>query len=62
MNNHTITIERVSGASSYLGRTPAHDYQAKCSCGWVSNPAWLKSTIRRVAEYHTSAAMITSTA
>lgn len=59
MNNHSITIERVS---SYSGSTPAQDYQAKCSCGWLGNRAWLEATVRRGADYHTSAAAITSTA
>ncbi len=51
MNNHTIAIERVSS-----------DYQAECSCGWVSNRAWLEATVRRVAGNHMSAAIIPPTA
>jgi hypothetical protein len=62
MNNHTITIEKVSGVSSYLGRTPAPDYQAKCSCGWVSYPAWLEATVRRIADNHMATAVFKSTA
>jgi hypothetical protein len=49
INNHTITIERDS--------TPAQDYQAECSCGWVSNRAWLEATARRFADYHMAAAI-----
>jgi len=56
MNNHTITIEPVSSSSD---STPGHDHQAKCSCGWVSNRAWLAATARRTAAYHMSAAVIT---
>lgn len=51
MNNHTIAIEKVSA-----------DYLAECSCGWVSNRAWLEATVRRVAENHVSAAIVPSTA
>jgi hypothetical protein len=47
MNNHTITITRDS--------TPARNYQAECSCGWVSNQSWLEATARRVADYHMAA-------
>jgi hypothetical protein len=47
MNNHTITIKRDS--------TPAQDYQAECSCGWVSNRSWLEATARRVAHNHMAA-------
>jgi hypothetical protein len=50
MNNHTITIESVS----FSDRTPGEDYQAKCSCGWVSYRSWLKATARRVADNHTA--------
>ncbi len=59
MNNHTITIKRIP---SYSNRTPDQDYQAKCSCGWVSNQAWLQATACRAAYNHMSAAVITSTA
>jgi hypothetical protein len=51
MNNHTITIK---GVSSYSNITPAQHYQAKCSCDWMSNQAWLEATVRRVAQYHMS--------
>jgi hypothetical protein len=47
MNNHTITVTRDS--------TPARNYQAECSCGWVSNQSWLEATARRVADYHMAA-------
>lgn len=47
MNNHTITIKKDSA--------PAQDYQAECSCGWVSNRSWLEATARRVADYHMAA-------
>lgn len=57
MNNHTMTIQKVQ---SYSDRTPAHHYQAECSCGWVSNQAWLEATVRR-ADNHRTAAVITST-
>jgi hypothetical protein len=56
MNDHIITIERVSSSSA---STPSHEHQAKCSCGWVSNRAWLAATVRRVADYHMSAAVTT---
>jgi hypothetical protein len=56
MNGHTITIERVSSSSD---SAPGHDHQAKCSCGWVSNRAWLTATVRRVADYHLSATLTT---
>jgi hypothetical protein len=59
MNGHTITIERVSSSSD---SAPGHDHQAKCSCGWVSNRAWLAATVRRVADYHLSATITTSRA
>lgn len=49
MNNHTITIKRDSA--------PPQDYQAECSCGWVSNRSWLEATARRVANYHMAAAI-----
>ncbi len=52
MNNHIITIGRVS---SYSDRTPAQDYRAECSCGWVSNQSWLEATARRVADHHIAA-------
>lgn len=52
MNKHTITIGKVS---SYSGGTPAQDYQAECSCGWVSNRSWLEATARRGANYHMAA-------
>jgi hypothetical protein len=52
MKNHTITIKRVS---SYSDSTPALDYQAECSCGWVSKRSWLEATARRVTEYHMAA-------
>ena len=55
MNGHTITIEMISSSSD---STPRHDHQAKCSCGWVSNRAWLAATVRRVADYHMSASVI----
>lgn len=58
MSSHTITIARVS---SYSDSAPDQDYQAECSCGWVSNRAWLEATVRRVAGYHMSAAVIPST-
>ena len=54
MNNHTITIQKVS---SYTDRTPAEDYQAKCSCGWVSHRSWLEATARRIAHNHMTAAI-----
>jgi hypothetical protein len=47
MNNHTITIKRDN--------TPTQDYQAECSCGWISHRAWLEATVRRVADNHTTA-------
>jgi hypothetical protein len=49
MNNHRITIERVSSNS---GSPPTHDYQAQCLCGWISNRSWLEATARRVANSH----------
>lgn len=52
MKNHTITIETVPAVSSRLGGTTSQDYQAKCSCGWVSQRAWLKATVRRAADMH----------
>jgi hypothetical protein len=52
MNKHTITIGR---ASSYPDSTPDQDYQAECSCGWVSNRSWLEATARRVANCHVAA-------
>jgi hypothetical protein len=47
MNEHTITIARDS--------SPAQDYQAECSCGWVSHQSWLEATARRVADNHMAA-------
>lgn len=52
MNNHIVTIERVSSNSD---RTLTQDYRADCSCGWVSNPSWLEASARRVADYHIAA-------
>jgi|GraSoi013_1_20cm_3_1032427.scaffolds.fasta_scaffold91965_1 hypothetical protein len=56
MNDHTITIEKV--ASSSNGNPAVQDYQAQCSCGWMSNRSWLAATARRVADYHVSAKVI----
>ena len=39
MNKRTIIIQKVSFCS---GRTRAEDYQANCSCGWVSHRFWQK--------------------
>jgi hypothetical protein len=55
MNNHTITIQKVS---SYSNRTPDEEYQAKCSCGWVSHRSWLQATARRVAHNHMAAVIL----
>lgn len=52
MNNHTITIAKVSSSSD---GNSVQDYQAQCSCGWVSNRSWLAATARRVADYHMAA-------
>ena len=47
INAHNIHITRDS--------TPAQDYQAECSCGWVSHRSWLEATARRVAHNHMAA-------
>ena len=49
MNSRTITIERIPSGSN---RILDQDYQAKCSCGWVSNPAWLQAIVCRAAYGH----------
>jgi hypothetical protein len=59
MNNHTITIERIPSCSNL---TSEQDYQAKCSCGWVSNQNWLQATVCHAAYNHMSAEVIISTA
>jgi hypothetical protein len=57
MNSHAITIERIPSGSH---RIPDQDYQAKCSCGWVSKHAWLQSIVCRAAYDHMPAAAIPS--
>lgn len=59
MNNHTITIKRIP---SYSNKVSDQDYQAECSCGWVSHRAWLRATVCRAAYNHMPAAGITPTA
>jgi hypothetical protein len=55
MNNHAITIQRIS---SYSDWTPGEDYQAECACGWVSHRSWLQATARRAADNHMAAAIL----
>jgi hypothetical protein len=54
MKNHNITIQKVS---SYSDRTSSEDYQAECSCGWVSHRSWLKATAHRFAHNHLARAI-----
>ena len=54
MNNHAITIQKVSFHSDSAS---SEDYQAECSCGWVSHRSWLKATARRFAHNHLAAAI-----